>query len=1045
LTPRGLIGAIIMFSLGHRFVVLSLATILAVVGALSLSGADYDVFPDFAPPQASIQTEAPGLAPEQIEALVTRQIETAIIAFPGLTALRSNSIQGLSDITVVFAAGTDVYRSRQLLSEALATLKGLPGGVQAPVLTPLTSSTGTALIAALTSDTVSQIELRTIADWVVRPRLLAIPGVADLAIYGGDVKQYEVDIDPARLAGFGLSLSDVSAAAQKALGIRGGGFIETTNQRVVIETSTDADVLASLSNTVVAQATGRRLTLGQVATITAAPEPSVGRALIAGKPGVQVRVVTQYGANTVKTAAGVTAELDKLAAELKPRGVMVRDDLFRPAGFIRIALSNLENALVIDGVLVIVVVVLFLLNFRMALIALLAIPLSLLAAVLALQQFGYSLNTMTLGGLGISVGLLVDDAVIVVENVYRRLRLAQAAAHPVDTLTLIAEATYETRSAVVFATLAIGMIFVPVLMIQDVAGRLFGPLGLAYLLATLASLSVALTVTPALCSLLIDPKRLPKGEPAPTRWLKARYSWLIGRLDPHLGLALAVVIGISAAVFSTVPLIGTSFIPELREGHYVIQTSLTPGSSLEASTSVGVKIIAALQRVPNVRLVSQRIGRAARATDVFGPFYSEFDVDLVTTDGPGQEAAEAGIREVLAQVPGASFAVKTFLSDRLDDVVSGYRAPLVVVVHGTDLAALDAAAIQIKQAVAALPGATDVQQLNPTGLPTLSITLRSDALVRWDFNPLDVLDGISAAFQGETVGQVYEGERIFNAVVRLNPALRAHPESVGALMLRAPDGTFVPLRELAGIAPTSGRYEVLHEGGQRVQIVTSATSEADIGAFTALVQKTVQALKLPAGMTVAVTGAAEAQSKSSRGLLINSTLAIAGMVLLLSLTVPRLRNLGLIFLNLPFALVGGILALLATGGVASLGALIGFVTLIGITLRNAIMMIAHWDQETTIEGRPWTLVVAIEGAADRSSPILMTTLATGLGLLPLALGSGEPGREIEGPMAIVILGGLISSAVLNLLVLPGVALRFGTFGYGTPQTVKLRDAQAPGE
>lgn len=832
--PRGLIGGIIAFSLGHRFVVFSLAAILTVVGALSFKNANYDVFPDFAPPQASIQTEAPGLAPEQIEALVTRQIETAIIAVPGLAAIRSNSIQGLSDITVVFGAGTDIYRSRQLLSEALAGLKGLPGNIGAPTLTPLTSSTGTALIAGMSSEAVSPMELRTIADWIVRPRLLAVFGVADVSIYGGDVKQYEVNIDPARLAQFSLSLSDVATAARQALGVRGGGFIENANQRVVIEAGSDASAIVSLRNTVLAQAPGRRLTLGQVATVTTASEPPVGEALIDGRPGIQLAISTQYGANTVRTAAGATAEIAKLAVELRPKGVTIRADLFRPAGFIGTALSNLENALIIGGVLVIVVVVLFLLNLRMAIIALLAIPLSLLSAVLAVQQLGYSLNTMTLGGLGIAVGLLVDDAVIVVENVYRRLRIAQGANPPTDTLTLIGQATYEMRSAVVFATLAIAMIFVPVLTIQDVAGRLFGPLGLAYLLATLASLAVALTVTPALCSLLIDPSHLPTREPAPTRWLKARYARLITWLDPYLGLVLAIVVGVSAAVFSVVPLLGTSFIPDLKEGHYVIQMTLAPGSSLEASTSVGAKIAGLLGRVPNVRLVAQRAGRAARASDVFGPFYNEIDVDLVATDAAGQLAAEAGIRQVLGQIPGATFAVKTFLSDRLDEVVSGYRAPVVIVAHGADLAALDAAAVQITRAVAALSGAVDVQQLNPTGLPTLSVSLRPDALVRWAFNPLDVLDGISAAFQGDTVGQVYEGEQIFNAAIRLAPHLRAHPENVGGLMLKAADGTFVPLSELATITPTSGRYEVMHEGGQRVQIVTSATTEASVGAFTGL-------------------------------------------------------------------------------------------------------------------------------------------------------------------------------------------------------------------
>lgn len=1029
MTPTGLIGAIIKGSLRHGAVVLGLALMLAAYGVIRLASADFDVFPDFAPPRASIQTEAPGLTAEQVEALVTRPIETRTLGVPGLTSVRSNSIQGLSDISVVFDPSVDVFRARQQLSEALAGLgQELPNGVLAPSLAPLTSSTGVVLIAGVTSRTLSPMELRSLADWTIRPRLLAVTGIAQVSVYGGALKQYQIAIDPDRLARVGLSLEEVATAAKRTLGVRGAGFIDNANQRIVIETSDDAGAVQRLSQTVVVQAPGRRLTLGEVATVQAGPAPPISAALIDGQPGLQLLVSAQYGANTVKAAKAVNAAVAGLNRELAPKGVSIRGDLFRPTSFITTALHNLEFALAVGAVLVIAVVFLFLWNVRMAVIALTAIPLSLLAGTLVLDLLGYSLNTMTLGGLGIAVGLLVDNAVIVVENVYRRLRLSRGAGMPVPLDEVIADATFEVRSAVVYATLAIALIFVPVLTIQDVAGRLFGPLGLAYILATLASLLVALTVTPALCSLLIRLNKLPAEEPRLTRWLKARYTRLLQATDRRLALVAAMVVGASIAVFSLVPLLGTSFIPELKEGHYVLQMILAPGSSIEASERVGREVARALLKAPHVRLVAQRAGRAEKAADVFGSNSSELDIDLEPTDAAGQAQAEAAIREALGRVPGATFALKTFLSDRLDEVVSGDTAPVVIGAEGQDLDALDRAAVEIAAAVRTVPGAVDVQQKNPSGVPKLLISLRHDALVRWGFNSLDVLDAIQAAYQGDTIGQVYEGDRVFEAALLLAPTLRSRPEAVAALLLKTPEGGYVPVKELADIREASGRYGVLHIGGRRLQTVTSGTSDADVGAFTARVQAKLKSLRLPPGVVVTVEGAAAAAAKSARTLLINSLLAAVGMVLLLSLTVPRLRNLGLILLNLPFAMVGGVLALFLTGGIASLGALAGFVTLFGITLRNAIMMVSHYDLLTTNEGHRWDLSAAIEGAADRLSPILMTTLATALGLLPLALGSGESGREIEGPMAVVILGGLFSSAALNLLILPGLALRFGRFG-----------------
>jgi CzcA family heavy metal efflux pump len=1028
MTPNGFLGALIVGSIRHRFVVLCLAGVLAVFGALSLSNANYDVFPDFAPPQAVIQTEAPGLSADQVETLITRPIENAIIGVPTITAVRSNSIQGLSAITVIFVSAADVFRARQQLTEAMAGLaQHLPEGIDEPRLAPLTSSTGTVMIIGLTSQVVSPADLRVVADWTVRPRLLALPGVAKISIYGGATKEYQIAVDPARLAGFDLSLEDVVAAARRALGVRGAGFIDNANQRIVIEASDDGTVATRLANTVLASGSGRRLTLGEVATIAAAPEPAIGAAAIDGREGLQLIISAQYGANTVKVAAAVDETVKTLARELARDGITVRGDLFRPAGFIQTALGNLENALLLGGVLVIGIVILFLWDLRMAIIALTAIPLSLLAGVIAMTELGYSLNTMTLGGLGIAVGLLVDDAVIVVENVYRRLREDKLSEAPWPVADVIAGATYEVRSAVVFATLAIALIFVPVLTIEDVAGRLFGPLGLAYVLATLASLLVALTVTPALCSCLIDLARLPSREPPVARWLKARYRRLLVRMDRHLLFAVAVVVGVAVAVFAFIPFIGTSFIPELKEGHYVIQMSLAPGTSLEESLRIGNEVSRTLLQVPHVRLVAQRAGRAEQGDDVFGTHYSEFEVDLGQTDAEEQEETETKIRAALQKIPGATFAVMTFLSDRLDEVVSGFTAPVVIRAYGNNLDELDEAANRIAAAVSSVDQAVDVQQQNPSGIPKLIVRLHQEALLRWGFNALDVLDAIRTAYQGVPVGQIYEGDRVFNAAVLLAPNLRKRPEAVSGLLLKSDEGVFVPLRELAQIDMTSSRYGVLHEGGRRVQIITADTTDSDVGAFSLRVKKAIAALSLPTGITIEYAGAAEAQSQSMRTLLLHSAIAAVGMLLLLSLSVPRIRNLGLIFLNLPFAMVGGILALLASGGVASLGALVGFVTLFGITLRNGIMMISHYSYLATAEDMPWTLDTAIEGAADRLSPILMTSLATALGLLPLALGSGEPGRELEGPMAIVILGGLVSSAILNLLILPGLALRFGRF------------------
>ena len=1036
---NGVLRGIIGFSLRFRGVVLVLAVVQIGFGLNSLSRAKYDVFPEFAPPQVVIQTEAPGLAPEQVEVLVTQPVENSINGVAGIESLRSNSIQGLSVVTATFGANSDIYRNRQVVAERLTSLTGqLPQGVQPPIMTPLTSSTSVVQAIGLTSDKRSLMELRTVADWTIRQRLLAVPGVAKVAVFGGEAKQLQVQIRPERLVKYALSMSDVLNAARNATGVRGAGFIDNPNQRIVLQTEGQVLTPQALARTVVAHHDGINVTLGDVANLAEAPEPLIGEASIMGKPGVQLVVSEQYGANTLQVTQRVEAALQELRPAVEAQSMVLTTDLFRPANFIQTATDNVKSSLAIGAVLVVLVLFAFLFNLRTALISIAAIPLSLLMAVSVMDYFGFSLNTMTLGGLAIAIGLLVDDAVIAVENIFRRLRENKESAQPRAALDVVLAATWEVRSAVVYATLAIALVFVPVLTMSGIAGRLFAPLGVAYIVATLASLLVALTVTPALSLTLLSGQRLVAHEPPVVRWSKTKYASLLGRVERHHKGILAAVIVVSLATFATLPLFGGGFIPELREGHFIVHMSAVPGTSLQESQRLGRQVTQALLKLPFVHAVGQRVGRAEKADDTWGTHYSEIDVDLKPLQGEEAESAQAEIRKALAAFPGVNFSVKTFLTERVEETLSGYTASVVVNVYGDDLDTLDAKAQEIAKVLGRVPGATEIQVQSPPGTPQLMVRLKQDQVARWGLTPVEVLEAVRTAFDGEPVGQTYEGNRVFSVAAIVAPSQRSSIDDIGRLPLRTPDGNYVALRQVAEIYQTSGRYVVLHNGARRVQTVTANVGGRDVGSFVNDAKRAVASgVSLPPGSYVEFTGAAEAQAHSTHDLVAHSLLAGIALVLLLSLVMGSTRNLLLVLVNLPFALVGGILAVFAGGGWLSIGAMVGFVTLFGITLRNSIMMLSHYEHLVTDQGLRWNLETAIRGASERLSPILMTALVTALGLLPLALGSGDPGREIEGPMALVILGGLVTSTALNLLVLPGLALRYARFAAakeGTPAT-----------
>jgi CzcA family heavy metal efflux pump len=1025
-----MLSGLVAFSARHRGVVFGLAVALLAAGVNALTRAKLDIFPEFAPPQVSIQTEAPGLSPEQVELLVTKPIEDAINGVEGIVMVRSQSIQGLSVITAILGERIEIHRARQSVAERLTEVQGrLPLGIRAPVLSPLTSSSSTVLVVGLTSTTRTSMEIRTFADRVLKPQILATPGVAKVALFGGEVRQLQIRLDPDRLRRHGLTVADVVEAASRATGVRGAGVLDGPNQRIVVRTEGQRADPASLAETAIRAVNGVPLRLGDVASVVSGPEPMVGEGAVNGVRGVVAVVSAQLGGNTKVVGGDVEAALARMAPAIMSAGLTLQPSLFRPSEFIDIALDNLTTSLLLGAVLVSVVLFVFLADASAAFISLTAIPLSLLAAVLVISALGYSLNTLTLGGLAIALGEVVDDAIIDVENIARRLRDNRAAGSPLSAVRVVIDASLEVRSSVVYATFVVALVFLPVVALSGVQGALFRPLALSYILATLASLVVALTVTPALTLLLLGRTHRRDRPPVVLAWLTERYRRvLVGLLDrpvPVLSGAGLLCVGAVACL----PLFGTTFLPEFREGHFVIHMSAVPGTSLQESLRIGQQVTAALRTDPRVRSVAQRIGRAELSEDTWGTHYTELEVDLVPLSGKDALEIREDLRRTVDRFPGVSFAIRGFLGERIEETLTGSTAEVVVRVVGDDLDSLDVAARRVAVAVRAVPGATDVQYEPPPVTPQLLIRIKPESARRLGLRNDDVLAAVEVASKGAVVGQVFEGSRPVDVVVILDTLFRQTPAALGRLPLRAPDGRLVRLADVATFALTSGRYVIAHQGTRRVQIVSANVRGRDLGGFSAEIEALMRdQVALPIGIFADVGGSGTAQREARRELLFNSSLAALGILLLLGLAFGDVRRVGLVAANVPFALVGGVLAAAVTGATLSLGSLVGFVTLFGIATRNAVMLVSHYDHLVRVEGATWSQGTAVRGALERLGPILMTALVTAIALLPLAIGSGDPGREIEGPMAIVILGGLLSSTVLSLFVLPVLAHRLGRFG-----------------
>ena len=1024
-----MLAAIIRWSLRFPSVVCALAMILVVYGVLVLVRSKYDVFPEFVPPTASVQTEAPGLVAEQVELLVTLPIEQAISGASGVEAVRSETISGLSVVTVVFQEGTDPYRSRQIVAEALSEAAGrLPAGVKPPRLTPLVSSTMDLLKLGFVSDKLSPMQLRDLVQWTIRPRLLAVPGVARATMYGGDERQLQVEVDPAVLNARDLSLNDIVAAVRSATGVRGGGFIETPNQRVLIESRGQTLTPQELGAAVVpaANANGAPLLLRDIATVKEGAAPKFGETLIMGKPGVMLGLSSQYGANTMEVTRAAEAEIAALRPALAARGVTLYAGLHRPANFIENALRGVRLDVLVGAALIAVLLFLFLRDIRSVVVAFASIPLALLSAVIVINALGWTINTMTLGGLAVALGVVVDDAIIDVENIVRRLRGTAGAQS--DAREVIHAASLEVRAPVVYATFVVVLVLAPMLLLSGLQGKFFAPLAASFMFATLASLGVALTVTPAASYLLLA-RSVPRTE---ARWL-TRLKGIHGRIldqwvaRPRLVIAGSLVIMVLAA--AALPFFGGQLMPPFREGHFVLQSVAAPGTSLEAMKALGTRVSRDLLAVPGVVSVEQTIGRAESGEDTWEPNHSEFHIELARMSGRDEARTQEGIRNVAARYPSLQSQVLTFLGDRLSESLSGETALVAINVFGPDLDELDQVADQIAAVVRTVPGASDVQIKAASGAPLLRVDLRPERLQQYGFTAADVLDTIETAYEGTTAAQVYDSNKVVNLVVRLPDAQRLDPEVIGSLLVRATSGVTVPLRELTTITATEGRTSIMHEGARRRQVVTVNPDVADVAGFVAAARRAIdQHVKLPGAVYLQFTGVAEAETAARHEVILHAAIAAVGIVLLLMIAFADGRTVTLIVATTPFALVGGVVAVALTGATLSIGSLVGFVTLFGIVARNAILLVAHLEHLIVVEGATWSLQTVLRGARERLVPILMTALVTALGLLPLAVGSGEAGREVQGPMAVVILGGLVTSTLMNLLVLPVLLWCFGPFG-----------------
>ena len=1017
-----MLNRIIKLSLRNRLVVLLGAVLLLIAGLYTAKNTDVDVFPDLNAPTVVVMTEANGMAPEEVERLVTFPIETAVNGATGVRRVRSSSTTGFSVVWVEFDWGTDIYRARQIVSEKTAVVEEmLPDGVGSPTLGPQSSILGELMFVSLTADSTSLQDLRTIADWTVRPRLLATGGVAQVSVLGGEVREYQILLNPGRMRHYGVSLDEVCEAVDGMNGNVAGGILYEYGNEYIIRGVLASDNVGTLAGSLVKTTASGPVLLGNVAEVKIGnSRPKMGTASHDGKPCVMVTVTKQPNTSTVDLTAKIDTVLMELGKTL-PRDVKVSSDIYRQERFINSSIDNVMKSLYEGGLFVVIVLFLFLMNVRATVISLITIPLSLLVSVLTLHLLGLTINTMSLGGMAIAIGSLVDDAIVDVENVYRRLR-ENSSLPPgfrQSTLTVIFNASKEVRLPILNSTLIIVASFVPLFFLSGMEGRLLVPLGIAFVTALGASTLVALTLTPVLCSYLLAGRRPGSGklltEPYVARKLKTVYGRLLGRALTRHRQVLAVTAVLTVVAIVGFATLGRSFLPPFNEGSFTIGVSTLPGISLEESDRIGHRVEEALLAIPEVQTVGRKTGRAELDEHALGVNDSELEVPFVLGDRSKQEVMD-DIRARLAAIPGIAVEVGAPVTHRIDAMLSGTRANIAIKVFGPDLGTLYSLGKQIEEAVKDIDGIADLNVERQVERPQLRIEPRREMLARYGVTLPQFARMVGVLLGGQVVSQVYEGEKSFDLTLKVADADRMTAADIAAITVDA-NGAKVPLGALANITSAMGPNTINRENVSRKLVVSANVSGRDLLGVVNDIRKRIDAeVAMPEDYHVEYGGQFESERTASRTLLVTSVFSIAAIFLLLFNEFRSVRQASVILLNLPLALIGGVLVLWLSGGVVSIPATIGFISLFGIATRNGMLLVSRYND---LRAEGYTLTESVmHGSIDRLNPILMTALSSALALVPMALGGELPGNEIQSPMAKVILGGLFTSTLLNAFIIP---------------------------
>lgn len=1033
-----MLNTIVKWSIAQRWLIVLASILISLWGFRVITQMPLDVFPAFAPPQVEIQVEASGLAPEEIESLVTRPIESSINGTPGLVSLRSASAVGIASIKAVFGWDTDIYRARQLVQERLQRAQSLlPQGVDQPEILPVNSPLGWTVKYAFTSDTTSMMEVWRIVNWDIKNRLLAVPGVSNVFIYGGDEIQYQVLVDPDKLKQYNVSLVDVTKAAQEANKNVPGGFLITPDQEMLVRGVGRIDSIDQLKRSVIKATKGTPVLLEQVADVQIGPALRRGDGLFKGKRAVILTVTKQPAADTPTVVRAV----EEAMAEIKPG--LPKDVVFAKTFdqnlFIEGSVKNVEEALRDGTIIVSVILILFLMNWRTVVISLSALPVSLLLGMIILNWTGLGINTMTLGGLVVAIGSVVDDAIVDMENVYRRLRENQMSPHPKRPLQVVFDGSVEVRVSVLFSTVIIAVVFAPIFALTGVEGRIFTPMGIAYLLSILASTLVALTLTPALCALLLANRRLPSAE----TWVERKAHQVY---RPALKFAIRrpkIVLGVAVAGFVAamiiLPGLGKVFLPEFQDRQLVNAIILLPGESLDATNQSALTVMDALKNNKLFDTIQFRSGFAQGDPDVAGVNFGEMDVQISEEGAKNREKTIEVLRSEYDKLPGVATNIGGFISHRMDEILSGVRSAIAVKIYGPELEQLRTIGKQVQTAMSGISGIVDLQLEPQVPVKQVQIQFDRDAAARYGLSIGSLADTIETGLNGKIVSQILDKQQTFNMVVWLQERYRHNLDILGNLLIDTPNGQKIPLSQVAKVDYGSGPSTINRENVSRLIVVAANVSGRDLGSVIKDVRDRVKQIQLPGGYYVQFGGQFQAQEQATQTLLISGAGAFAVIAVLIYFAVHSIPATLMIMINLPLALIGGVISVALGGGIISVASMVGFITLFGVATRNGLLLVDNYNNRLA-EGIPLREVI-VEGSMERLVAILLTALASALGMVPLVVGSGA-GKEILQPLAVVVLGGLFTSTALTLLVLPALYSLFGRFLVPKEKQENIQDIDA---